>query len=285
MRILLFGSGSPQSVVAFERLAERHDLAAVVVPAVRLTLRGVRIWRRQRRATAALRAAAARLGIRVLPFRKDAQGELAARAAALRCELICVASFPYRLSPEVLAAATRGALNVHTSLLPRHRGADPIFATYMSGDADAGVTIHWMDAQLDTGAIAAQRAIPLARGRASLELYRELNEIGVSLLLDVIDRVARGETLRLEQHAIEDDAAPRFIDPRSWTVDRAWHALAGLSDRFDMLIDGVRHGRPLRRTAAIDQPAGTIVRNESSLTVYCADGAIELELPRAARRA
>ena len=71
----------------------------------------------------------------------------------LKPDLLCVASFPFRLPDEVISAAPLGAINAHPSLLPKHRGPDPLFWTYLDGDVESGVTIHWIDDGIDSGLV------------------------------------------------------------------------------------------------------------------------------------
>jgi methionyl-tRNA formyltransferase len=84
--------------------------------------------------------------------------EVVAELAALAPELGVLADYGQIVPPAVLELPARGILNVHPSLLPRHRGATPVPATILAGDAEAGVTIIRMDAGLDTGPIVAAAA-------------------------------------------------------------------------------------------------------------------------------
>ena len=90
-----------------------------------------------------------------------------------RPDLLCVASFPWLLAPALLAIPRLGAVNVHTALLPRHRGPLPLFWIYHADDRETGVTVHWMIEQADAGAIIRQSAFPLPRGLPVDELNRQ----------------------------------------------------------------------------------------------------------------
>ncbi|MBI3415862.1 MAG: methionyl-tRNA formyltransferase, partial [Verrucomicrobia bacterium] len=81
--------------------------------------------------------------------------------AELRPDLIVVAAYGQILPPSILELPRHGCLNVHTSLLPKYRGAAPIQWALLNGDAETGVTIMKMDAGLDTGDILTQRATPI----------------------------------------------------------------------------------------------------------------------------
>ena len=93
-------------------------------------------------------------------------------------DLIVVAAFGQILPPDVLALPLHGCLNVHASLLPRWRGASPINAAILAGDAETGVTIMLMDAGLDTGPMLAQRATPIGDGRDGGRVERPLGAAG-----------------------------------------------------------------------------------------------------------
>lgn len=86
-----------------------------------------------------------------------------------------------------LQSCTAGAINVHPSLLPRHRGADPYFWTIWLGDKRAGVTVHALEAGLDTGPIIAQRAITVAPTSTGGQLAQTLEDLALELLLEVLE--------------------------------------------------------------------------------------------------
>ena len=75
------------------------------------------------------------------------------------------AAYGLILPPAMLAAPRRGCLNIHASLLPRWRGAAPIQAAILAGDAETGVTIMQMEAGLDTGPMLLREAVPISRRR------------------------------------------------------------------------------------------------------------------------
>jgi methionyl-tRNA formyltransferase len=82
----------------------------------------------------------------------------------LRPDLACVACFPRRIPPPLLALPPLGFLNIHPALLPAHRGPAPLFWTLRAGERRSGVTLHLMDTGLDTGPIVAQAPIELPDG-------------------------------------------------------------------------------------------------------------------------
>ncbi|HEV2236168.1 MAG TPA: formyltransferase family protein, partial [Ktedonobacterales bacterium] len=109
-------------------------------------------------------------------------GAALAALGDLGADVLCVACWPWRLPPALLALPPRGALNLHPALLPAHRGPAPLFWTLRAGDATAGVTIHQMDATLDGGAIVAREPVALYDGEAGDALERRCAETGGRLL-------------------------------------------------------------------------------------------------------
>jgi methionyl-tRNA formyltransferase len=112
--------------------------------------------------------------------------EALALLRGLAPDLIVVAAFGQILPPEVLRLPQHGCLNVHASLLPRWRGASPIAAAILAGDAETGVTIMKMDQGLDTGPILAQRATPIGPRETTGELSERLAVIGADLLVETL---------------------------------------------------------------------------------------------------
>ncbi len=101
-------------------------------------------------------------------------------------ELIVLADYGRIIPPSVLALPRLGALNVHPSLLPRHRGAAPVQGAIAAGDTVSGVTIMRMDEGLDSGPIVAQVSLPLAGDEVAPALEARLAALGANLLIDVL---------------------------------------------------------------------------------------------------
>jgi methionyl-tRNA formyltransferase len=119
--------------------------------------------------------------------------EAASVLRALQPDVIVVAAFGLILPPEVLAIPPYGCLNVHASLLPRWRGAAPVAAAILAGDAETGCTIMRMDAGIDTGPILAQAALPIAPDDTTGSLTARLAHLGAELLAVTLPRWVAGE--------------------------------------------------------------------------------------------
>jgi len=115
-----------------------------------------------------------------------------AELRALEPELIAVAAYGQILPPAILDLPRFGCLNVHTSLLPKYRGAAPIQWAVLQDEAATGVTIMKMDAGLDTGGIITQEKTPIALSDTSETLHQRLAEMGAQLLVRTIPDFVSG---------------------------------------------------------------------------------------------
>jgi methionyl-tRNA formyltransferase len=106
--------------------------------------------------------------------------------AALAPDLIVVAAFGLLLPTEILNLPKFGCLNVHPSLLPRHRGASPIAAAILQGDEITGVTIMLLDTGMDTGPILNQREVPITDEDTTSSLGIKLAQVGAQLLMETL---------------------------------------------------------------------------------------------------
>jgi methionyl-tRNA formyltransferase len=114
-----------------------------------------------------------------------------------------------RILPDWMLEAPRyGCINVHSSLLPKYRGAAPINWAIARGERETGVTIMQMDAGLDTGAILGQSATAIGSEETAAELTPRLAEIGAHLLIEVLSKRERGEITPIPQNDAEASLAP-----------------------------------------------------------------------------
>jgi methionyl-tRNA formyltransferase len=111
----------------------------------------------------------------------------------LQPDLIAVAAYGQILPEAILDLPRFGCLNVHTSLLPKYRGAAPIQRAILDGQTETGVTIMKMDAGLDTGAILTQEKTPIQPEDNSQTLHDRLARIGAELLVRTISEYAAGK--------------------------------------------------------------------------------------------
>ena len=106
--------------------------------------------------------------------------------ASYQPDVLCVACFSQRIPRAVLDIAHLGCLNVHPSLLPTNRGPEPLFWTFRHGCRQTGVTIHFMNEEMDSGAILAQEVIPVADGMSYVQLELDCARRGGKLLSQTV---------------------------------------------------------------------------------------------------
>ncbi len=148
------------------------------------------------------------LGLPLMQPEKLRSPEAMAQLHAWAPDVIIVAAFGQILRQNVLDLPRFGCINVHASLLPRWRGAAPIQAAILAGDAETGITIMKMDAGIDTGDIIAQRAIPIAPNDTGGTLFEKMAQLGADFLLETLPRYLRGELTPQPQPAAGATYAP-----------------------------------------------------------------------------
>jgi methionyl-tRNA formyltransferase len=110
-----------------------------------------------------------------------------------------VVAFGRIFGPRFMDLFPKGGINLHPSLLPRHRGPSPLQAAILAGDDRTGVTVQFVAPELDSGAILAQEEIQLAPTTTVAELHDDLGVRGARLLVDVVTRIADGSAVAEEQ--------------------------------------------------------------------------------------
>jgi methionyl-tRNA formyltransferase len=176
--------GSPAfSVPALHALHEAgHEIAAVYAQPPRPAGRG------QRETPCPVHQAALGLGLPVRTparLRRDTAEHEA--FAALDLDAAVVVAYGLILPRPMLDAPRRGCLNIHASLLPRWRGAAPIHAAMLAGDAETGITIMRMDKGLDTGPMLLREATPIGPRDTTPEVHDRLSAMGARLILRALE--------------------------------------------------------------------------------------------------
>jgi methionyl-tRNA formyltransferase len=202
MRIVFCGTAD-FAVPTLRSLAEAHEVLAVVTQPDRPGSRG-------RPAPRPVGDAAALLGLPVLRPERIRAPESVAGILGLAPDALVVAAYGQIIPTSLLDSPRFGGINVHGSLLPRWRGAAPVAAAILAGDARTGVSIMRMDAGLDTGAVYAMREIPVAATDTTPLLTERLAVHGAGLLLDVLAAVAAGTATATPQDDALATNAPRL---------------------------------------------------------------------------
>jgi methionyl-tRNA formyltransferase len=111
----------------------------------------------------------------------------------LQPDLIVVVAYGHILPPAILELPRFGCINVHTSLLPKYRGAAPVQWAIANGETETGVTIMKMDAGMDTGPILTQKRTPISPEDDSATLHNRLAQLGAELLLETVPDYVSGK--------------------------------------------------------------------------------------------
>ena len=153
-----------------------------------------------------------------------------------------VVAYGQILPASLLNAPRLGTLNVHASLLPRHRGPAPIEWSILSGDTETGVTIMQMDAGVDTGPILAQARVQLAPDATAGPLEGELANLGARLMVRTLDDLANGRIATVPQPSEGATHAPRLrsedgkLNPATMSAQEIDRRVRALSERLGTWI-------------------------------------------------
>jgi methionyl-tRNA formyltransferase len=249
-RTIFFGSGS-FAVGILQSLAEapEADIVAVVTAPDRPAGRGGNLR------SSPVAAKARQLGVRVLQPKRLRAPESLEAILVTAPALGVLADYGQLVPGSLLDAIPAGILNVHPSLLPRHRGATPIPATILRGDPEAGVTIFQMDEGLDTGPLVASERLALNGTETTPELESTLSALGALLL-----RRTLGPWLARELR-------PRPQDDAVSTMTRPLR-------REDGRLDPERDAADLERQVRAYQPwPGSFLELPARLLVWKAEAA------------
>ncbi len=143
-------------------------------------------------------------------------------------DLMVVAAYGQMLPRGVLELPRLGCLNLHASLLPRHRGASPIHAAILAGDAETGMTAMYMDEGLDTGDILLARRAPIFPNETAGELHDRLAELAPAVLMESLELLENGSAARTAQDSTLATYAPK-LGRQDGRLD--WRGSAGLLAR------------------------------------------------------
>jgi len=191
----------------------------------------------------------------------------------------------------VLDLPSKACLNIHASLLPRHRGAAPIQAAIRDGDTETGITIMWMDEGLDTGDMLLEASLPILAEDTGGTLHDRLAELAPSCLEQALSLIAAGTAPRIPQDHAQATYVAKLTKEHGrilWSDDatrialqvRAFHPWPGT-----FCLAPVGEGKTAqlkihaaREVAAPAIPAepGTVLEAEQRWVVACGRGALEL---------
>ena len=235
-----------------------------------------------------VKEAALRANLPVLQPAKAREESFLAELRRLQPDLVAVAAYGQILPKTILELPRFGCLNVHTSLLPKYRGAAPIQWAILNGDSDTGVTIMKMDPGLDTGDILAQRATPIQPADNAQTLHDRLAQLGAELLVQTIPDHVAGKIQPRPQPVDGVTHAPK-LRKEDGRID--WHLPAiTLSNRVRAftpwpgaftLMPPLPHAHLLKiwdvEVLAENGPPGAILRaDRSGIVVGCGQNALRI---------
>jgi methionyl-tRNA formyltransferase len=201
-------------------------------------------------------------------------------------QAIAVAAYGKILPKALLDLPPRGAINVHGSLLPRHRGAAPIQRALLAGDTVTGITIMQMNERMDAGDILLQEQTAIRADDTSASLGERLAEIGARLLALALERIERGELVGQPQNDADATLAPMVRKDEGaidWSrsadaIERAVRAFTPWPSAYTTLLGKLLK---IHRAAVASMPSpaapGTVVRaTGGDLEVATGDGLLRL---------
>jgi methionyl-tRNA formyltransferase len=179
------------------------------------------------------------------PFHTTANVNSAPTLEALRAwrpDLMVMASFDQILKTEALRIPTVGWLNIHPSLLPRHRGAEPIYWALRTGERETGITIHWVVERIDAGPVVAQRRVPIEAHDTSGTLCKRLVDAGLASLAETLAAVSAqrpaGTEPDLQRGSYEPPVPPIELDLDQSAADLDRLIRAGYPDQPPYFVRG-----------------------------------------------
>ena len=222
------------------------------------------------------------IGLPVFQPAKVRDGEALGILQALNPDLIAVAAYGKILPVDILALPRLGCVNVHSSLLPKYRGAAPINWAILNGEDETGVTIMYMAEGMDTGDILTQAKTPIGLNENAAQLFVRLADIGAGLLVETAAALEAGKVNPVPQDSTRASYAPMLSkeqSPLDWTRSaRQLHdQVRGLYPwpSASMVLDGIRC--KVLQTALAGESGGkapgTVLQaDKKGLRVACGDG-------------
>ena len=279
MRVIFCGTAA-FAVPSLHALAQFHDVVLVVTQEDRPAGRG------RKPQMTPVKVAAAELDLAVTQPRSLRKKSVAAGLAAVAADVIVVAAYGKILPARVLDLPPIGCLNVHASLLPRHRGAAPVTAAILAGDAQTGVTIMRMDEGLDTGPVLSQRSVTLTGRETTGSLTATLSQLGADLLIPTMEDWADGRIQPRPQDDSSATYAPLLKKEDGivrWDQDaaaicrhvRAMQPWPGAVTKWNDRQLKVLRARPI--ADSVGETPGSVIRRQKDIGVAAGSGIVILE--------
>ena len=279
MRILFMGTPD-FAVASLKRLVEDgHELCGVFTQPDKPKNRGHKLT------PSPVKEYALSQGLEVYQPLKMRDGEAFSIVEKLAPELIVVAAYGKILPEDILNFPQYGSINVHSSLLPKYRGAAPINWAILDGEEETGVSIMYMAKELDAGDVILQKTTPIDPREDALTLTMRLAELGAEALSETVEALKNGAAVRTPQdHSNMTYASmlTKDMSPVDWT--RSAHAIScqirGLIP-WPCATTDVISGEPMKLYAADEtgadssaQPGTIVAAGKAGIDIACGDGKV-----------
>ena len=294
LRIVVMGTGPFAVPMLAALLRSGHEIVAVVT-------RPDHAPPGRRPAPNPVRDAATAAGLAVLDPERVNDPAARESLAALGADLFVVCDYGQILSAELLAVPPLGAINLHGSLLPRHRGAAPVQWAIRSGDAETGVSVIRMTPALDAGSVIVARPTAIGPRETAPELEARLALLGADAVTEAIERIAAttGAGQSVGELGVPQDPALATRAPRLTKAEGIvdWSLPAVQIERMRRALepwprttttftkDDGRTQRLVLEDVTIAPAAnggadpGTVLATDGRITVACGEGTV-LEIHR-----
>lgn len=224
-------------------------------------------------------------GIPVLQPERPRGEEFEAQLQGLAPDISIVVAYGHILPSSVIDLPPLGTLNIHASLLPRWRGAAPIQAAILAGDAETGVSIMRMVRRMDAGPVILQASTPIPEDETYGELQLRLSELGAMALIEALTLVSMGAAQETAQDETVATYAPKVEREHAqvdWNLDarqvaRAIRAYDPRPGAFttqrgvDVKLTGVRLAMD-----AEGEPGLVLGVGEAGMLVACGTGGVRV---------
>ncbi|MFN8442621.1 MAG: formyltransferase family protein [Caldilineaceae bacterium] len=207
---------------------------------------------------------------------------------SLQPDLIACLSFPYRITPELCAIPTYGAVNIHPAVLPAYRGPN-VMRQFYEGAPVYGATAHWIAEDYDTGNILSQQSAPMPELVTFETVFPRWRGLMMQAIAEGMARAIAGDPGTAQDNTQSTYAAP-FSEEEKWLN---WNEPSLILQRKATALNALRRGEArariegqvyqiLETQVLTDRtgggsPGACLERNEESLVVQTADGAIRVK--------
>ena len=232
LRIVFMGTPEFAATSLDALYRSRHDVVGVVTVADKPAGRGLQLQ------SSPVKMLAMERGIPVLQPLKLKDPQFLDELRALNADLFVIVAF--RMLPEVVwNMPPLGSVNLHGSLLPKYRGAAPINRAIMNGETETGVTIFFLQHEIDTGRVIVRERMPIGPDTTAGELHDEMMHLGARVLVQAVDAIADERADAVEQDQLmpanaDVPSAPKIFKEDckvdwSWSVTKVHNHVRGLS--------------------------------------------------------